>query len=98
MFVDQIYDNDHEDGDNDDEDGDNDDEDGDNDDDDDGYVWDKVCGKLVFRIWGIFMEMPAYWPEMMFMATHSANNADESDNCYDMDSFQDDFSEPFAKI
>ena len=42
--------------------------------------------------------MPAYWPEMMFMATHWANNVDESDNCYDTDSFEDDFSELLAKI
>ena len=88
----KIYDNDDKDDDGD----DNNDNDGHGD--DDGYVWDKVHGKLVFRICGIFREMPAYWPEMMFMATHWANNVDESDNCYDTDSFEDDFSELLAKI
>ena len=28
---------------------------------------------------GIFREMRAYWPEMMFMMTHWENYADESD-------------------
>ena len=49
----------------------NDDDDDDNDhDDNDGYVWDKVRGKLVFRRWAFLGNAGrAYWPGIMFMET-----------------------------